>query len=48
MKEELKVLLSELSDSDFDKIKKLYAMTNKIKGNTREEFAENISSDKTV
>lgn len=45
MKEQLKALLNELSDSDFGKIKQLYAMQG-LKGNTREEFVENISNDR--
>ena len=40
MKEELLKLLGQLSDSDFAKVKQLYAMQG-IKGGTREEFVEN-------
>lgn len=46
MKEELLKLLGQLSDSDFAKVKQLYAMQG-IKGNTREEFVEN-TPDKVV
>lgn len=41
MKEQLKNLLKELSPADFSKVKQLYAMTNKIKGNTIDEFVGN-------
>lgn len=45
MKEELTNLLNELSDSDFAKVKQLYAMQG-IKGDTREQFVANVSSDR--
>lgn len=45
MKEELLELLNSLSESEFAKVKQLYAMQG-LKGNTREEFVNNISSDK--
>lgn len=48
MKDELKGLLKELSPSEFDKVKQLYKMTNKIEGNTIDEFVGNIASDRTV
>lgn len=47
MKEQLKTLLSKLSPSDFNKVKQLYKMTNKIQGDTIEEFVQNVP-DKTV
>lgn len=47
MKEELKGLLKELSTSDFEKVKLLYKMTNGIKGNSIDEFVNNVP-DKTV
>lgn len=47
MKKELKEWLGKLSPSDFGKVKQLYKMTNKIKGETVEEFAEN-TPDKVV
>jgi hypothetical protein len=50
MKEELKksVLehLNKLSPSDAAKVRSLYKMTNSIKGETNEEFVENITKDK--
>ena len=48
MKDELKTLLGKLSPSDFSKVKQLYAMTNKIKGNTIDEFVNNLPNDKMV
>lgn len=41
MKLELIEKLNKLSNSDFQKIKQLYGMTNKIKGDTIEEFVKN-------
>lgn len=48
MKEQLKQMLTRISPSDFSKIKQLYLMTNKIKGNTIDEFVANVPDDKTV
>lgn len=46
MREELLKLLGQLSESDFGKVKQLYAMQG-IKGDTREQFVEN-TPDKVV
>lgn len=46
MREQLLEKLNQLSDADFIKVKKLYAL-NGIKGNTRKEFVDN-TPDKTV
>lgn len=48
MKEQLKEALKKLSPSDFGKIKQLYAMTNRIKGDTIDEFVDNVPDDKTA
>ena len=42
MKNELKTLLGELSPSDFGKLKQLYKMTNRIGGDTIDEFVANV------
>jgi len=47
MKEQLKTLLNRLSPSDFSKVKQLYKMTNKITGDTIDEFVAN-TPDNTV
>ena len=46
-KEEVTKLLGELSPTDFGKVKQLYKMTNRIEGNTIEEFVNNLS-EKTM
>lgn len=46
MKDILKIKLNSLSDSDFSKVKQLYAMSG-IRGNTIDEFVNNVP-DKTV
>jgi hypothetical protein len=48
MREQLRQLLSELSASDFSKVVKLYWVTRGIKGDTIDEFLNNIPDDKTV
>lgn len=40
-KEELKKLLNELSPKEFGQVKQLYSMTNRIKGDTIDEFVTN-------
>lgn len=47
MRKELIELLGQLSESDFKKVKHLYNMTNDIKGDSIEEFVDNVP-DKTV
>jgi len=42
MKDQLKTLLGQLSTSDFGKIKQLYKMTNRISGDTIDEFVANV------
>jgi hypothetical protein len=48
MKTELTKLLNQLSPADFSKVKQLYKMTNGIKGDTVDEFVNNVPNDKTT
>lgn len=44
--EELTQLLNRLSESQFDKLKQIYAVTRRISATTREDFAEKVVAKK--